>query len=238
MSSHPPRNPDPQISANGLAEFLVSSHTAQLRILRQYVFEDKSRSRMIRYDIARKAIRQFLIDPQHNALSLTKAKNKLSARSSSLEKHIREDAVASLDALKSALQMTPLLNSYRFDSVPEGVNRRKINFSGVDVSVYADLLVYPRGGKTNAVGAAILRVTKDSGSITTRKDMGLFAATLVAEHAKTNLVSGQPVSPSLCIAIDIQHGKIFATPPSNTRRMQRIKSACHIIAAAWHSIPP
>lgn len=105
--------------------------------------------------------------------------------------------------------------------------------SGVEVSVYADMLVYSK----DQIGAALLRMTQDDAStdaaIEKRKQMGLYVATMVRLHVDQNIATDRKPANKLCMSIDVQHGEVFIAPNSNTRRMNDLTAACQMIAALW-----
>ena len=118
------------------------------------------------------------------------------------------------------------------------VGAPKLTIFGVEVSVRADMYVLASNNKKNQVGAAVLRMTKDDKTTPAaqdkRKQMGLYAATLIMMHMKVNNTHTNRVPVAkLCLAIDVQHGKVFATPTHHKKRVNDLQSACMTIAALW-----
>ena len=148
----------------------------------------------------------------------------------------KEDASLTKEVLHAIQGMHNLLAGYDFHPAPARQN--KLYIAGVEISVRADLLVHGRSGRTDYIGAALLRMTKDDASTSMaedrRKRMGQFAAVLAYLHVMQNLASGNRVARhALCMAIDVQHGAVFLAPRNYKRRQSDIESACTIIAALW-----
>ena len=64
--------------------------------------------------------------------------------------------------------------------------------------------------------------------------VNLNAATLIMMHMKANNThKNRVLVAKLCLAIDVQHGKVFATPTHHKKRVNNLQSACMTIAALW-----
>ena len=151
----------------------------------------------------------------------------------------KEDASLTIEVLHAIQGMQNLLAGYDFHPAPR--RQQKLQISGVEISVKADLLVYGRPGGTDHIGAALLRMTKDDASTSMAKDrrkrMGQFTAMLVYLHVLQNLATGNQVPRhTLCMAIDVQHGAVFPAPQNYKQRQSDLHSACTIIAALWDHV--
>ncbi len=228
----------PRLSVNELANYMVSSETARIGIIRR-AREPKTYV-VSRYGGVRIPIRKFLVDPNHDPEPLREAEKKLSLRASDLSNSAmrRGDAERSIEVLRRIQQMEEELASYRFASPPG--RQGKLLIGGVEVSVRADLLVYGSARGRDEAGAAVLRMTKDDTSTRTskerRKQMGQHVATLALMHVENLAPNGRVPSRRLCMSIDVQHGAVFTAPRYYTRRRKDLESACTFIAAVWDTV--
>ena len=229
------RAKSPRISVNDLAQFMVSSDTARMGIIRRA--RDPRTHTVIRYKDVRDPIRSFLSDPHHNLNPLISAEAVLKQRSidPAVSSMRQEDALLSIEVLDAIQRMGNRLAKYVFVAAPK--KQPKLVISGVEVSVWADLLIHASSRGVEQIGAAVLRMTKDDATTPTakekRKQMGLYVATLSRMHVDQNIPSNRNPINKLCMSIDVQHGEIFIAPAQTTRRVSDIENACRIIMAFW-----
>lgn len=221
----------PRISANDLALFMVSSTTAQLGIVKRA--KTPIIPPIIRYKDARPAITAYLTDPAKKLNPLVTAEQMFQHRVADMSESTlrRDDAAKSIEVLHAIQGMQNQLSTYNFGPAPS--KQGKLVLAGVEVSVYADMLVYAK----DSFGAALLRMTQDDASteaaIEKRKQMGLYVATMVRLHVDQNIPTDLKPANKLCMSIDVQHGEVFIAPNSNTRRVNDLTAACQMIAALW-----
>lgn len=103
--------------------------------------------------------------------------------------------------------------------------------SGVEISVRADLWVYGEHRGEDQIGAAIFRMTQDTGG--RRDDMGKYVATLLRMHLDQNNPTDRSPTNRLCMAVDVRHGEVITAPASNARRINDLEAACRVIHALW-----
>jgi hypothetical protein len=223
----------PRISANDLAQFMVSSATAQLGIVKRA--KTPIIPPIIRYKDARPAITGYLTDPAKKLNPLVAAEQMFQHRVADMSESTlrRDDAAKSIEVLHAIQGMQNQLAAYTFTQAP--AKQGKLALAGVEVSVHADMLVYSK----DHIGAALLRMTQDDASteaaIEKRKQMGLYVATMVRLHLDQNISTDRKPANKLCMSIDVQHGEVFIAPNSNTRRVNDLTAACRMIAALWPS---
>jgi hypothetical protein len=228
----------PQISANDLALFMVSSDTARVSIVRRSKHPKKPP--IIRYRDARAPIRSFLSDQNRRVNPLLAAEEALNQRATDPSESAlsQDDARQTIEVLHAIQGMGNRLAAYDFHLAP--TKQEKLALAGVIVSVYADLLVYGATRGRDQFGAAVFRLTQDDAATETaqakRREMGVTVATLARRHAEENLQSNRELSNRLCMSIDVQHGDIFVAPDSITRRMNDLENACRFIAALWATV--
>ncbi len=217
---------------------MVSSDTARLGILKRA--KNPTPPPMIRYRDVRPVIRAFLADRARDVNPLLEVEKMFEQRAedSAYSALMQNDASNSVDVLHSLQGMSNQLVPFDFLSAPK--KQAKLMVAGVQVSVYADLMVEAviKGDKN--IGAAILKMSQDNtetdAAKSKRRDIGLYVATLIRMHIDKNLKDDLPVANKLCMSIDIQHGEAFQAPTSNTKRQKDIESACQMIAGYWPSV--
>ncbi len=230
-----PDRPQPRISANDLALYMVSSDTARMGILRRA--KNPQKPPIIRYKDARTPICLYLADPVRNMRPLVTAEETLRQRADdpSTSALLRDDANHSIEVLRAIQGMRNQLAEFDFQPAPRDQDRLSIN--GLEISVRADLLVHSASRSGELIGAAILRMTMDDAETEAarekRRNMGLYVATLIKMHVERNIISERTPTNRLCLSIDVQHGEVFAAPAANTRRVSDIENVCRMIAAVW-----
>jgi len=231
----------PRLSVNELAHYMIASDTGRIGILRRAKTSPPNSAAAIRYTDARRAICAFLADPTRNVSHLTNADLMLSQRAGDpSETNFRQnDAKHSIAVLRKIQSMSNTVAPYLFAKAPG--QQPRLPIGGIEVSVRTDVLVIGKGKQSERMGAAVLRMDKDDATTpfarNKRKEMGLFAATVIRLHVERNLLeTGKKVDSRLCMSIDVQRGEIFLAPNSRSQRMQNIRSACQMIAALWPQI--
>jgi hypothetical protein len=210
---------------------MVSSTTAQIGIVKRA--KAPIIPPIIRYKDARPAITAHLTDPSRKLNPLIAAEQMLHHRVADMSESSlrRDDAAKSIEVLHAIQGMQNQLAAYGFTTAP--AKQGKLSLAGVEVSVYADMLVYAKDN----IGAALLRMTQDDAStdaaIEKRKQMGLYVATMVRLHVDQNIPTNLKPANRLCMSIDVQHGEVFVAPNSNTRRVNDLTAACQMILALW-----
>ena len=214
---------------------MVSSTTAQIGIVKRA--KNPIAPPIIRYKDARPAISAYLTDPARNLNPLIVAEQMFQQRVADMSESSlrRDDAAKSIEVMHAIQGLQNQLAPYSF--VPAPNKQGKLALAGVEVSVYADMLVYGSAKGEDQIGAALLRMTQDDAStdaaIEKRRQMGLFAATMVRLHVDQNIQSAKKPANRLCMSIDVQHGEVFVAPNSNTRRVNDLTAACQMIFALW-----
>jgi hypothetical protein len=230
------RSPDrPRISANDLALYMVSSPTAQLGIIRRAA--EPQTFVTTRCKDVREPLRAFLADPARNVNRLHAAETMFLGRAEDqAESALRQDdARKSVEVLRAIRGMANQLAQYSFTAAPQ--SQPKLEISGVEVSIRADLWVHVAARGRDQVGGAILRMTQHDADTATaaekRREMGTYVATLVRMHVERVNPGDAAVANRLCMSIDVQHGQVFAAPNAAARRISDLEAACTVIAALW-----
>lgn len=232
-----PKSPraTPRISANDLALYMVSSETARLGIVRRA--KSPQTPPLIRYKDARPPIVAYLTDANRRVNPLTSAEEMFRQRADDRSQGPlrQDDALKSIEVLRSVHGMANRLAEYDFHAAPE--KQPKLIMEGVEVSIRADMLVYGSTRGREQIGAALLRMTQDDAETEEakekRRNMGLYVATMIRRHVDDNFALNREATNCLCLSIDIQHGEVFVAPNANARRVSDLESACLMIAAIW-----
>lgn len=228
----------PRISVNELAAYLVASETTKVSIIKRSKYV--TAPPIIRYRDVRPVVCNYLADTARSVNPLVSAQEMFEqkANDKALSSLVQDDARKSIEVLHSIQGMANKVSLYGFTLAPK--DQPKLVISGVEVSVWADLLVSGVIKKTPHVGAALLRFNQDDAdtesAIIKRAEMGKYVATIVQRHVLENFSSSTPISNKLCMSIDVQHGEVFCAPDSNTQRMANIENACKFIAAMWDTV--
>jgi hypothetical protein len=225
----------PRISANELARYMISSESGKLGIIRSA--RESSAPPRTRYKDARKACRAFLTADRRDLGLIEAARERLAQRAAdaSLSTFARSDAECSVDALDSFLGMRNQLTGFDYLAAPH--RQQKLLISGVEISVYADLLIHREQRGSAQVGAALFRFTQSDSDTDAaqakRREIGKWAATLLHMHVTENLSGNREPHPAICLSVDVQFGEATAAPKSVAKRTKDIEAACRFIAAMW-----
>ena len=228
----------PRLSVNEFAHYMVSSDTARMGILRRAKYPQSAP--LIRYRDARDAVCRYLTDRARSLNQLVSTESMLKQRSedAAISAFWQEDARFSIEVLHAVQRMANQLGQFDFVASPR--DQSKLIVGGVEISVWADLLVYGAAKGQEQIGAAVLRMTQDDAETESarerRRNMGVCVASLARMHIEQNIRSDRAPANRLCMSVDIQHGEIFIAPNANARRLNDIENACHFIAAAWPGI--
>ena len=115
-----------------------------------------------------------------------------------------------------------------------------LRMSGLEVSVNVDVLVQRNRNGAEQIGGALFRFTKadeeTDNAAAKRRDMGLYAATLVHMQVSQNLAGNHQPHYQLCMSIDVQAEDIHYAPRSFAQRAQNLENACMFIAAMWDRV--
>lgn len=208
---------------------MVSSDTARMSIIRRAY--DPQTFVTTRYQDVRSVLRSYLSDISRRRNPLTDAARMFEQRAadSSLSSVKQDDARQSIEVIAALQAMQNQLAGYRFVEAPQ--SQPKVNISGVEVSVRADLWVYGERAGEQQIGAALLRMTQDDRS--QREDMGRYVAVLMRMHLDQNNPTNRVPVNRLCMAIDVRPGQVFVAPNASARRFSDLQAACQQIHALW-----
>lgn len=236
---HTRTRPQPGISANELARYLVAGDHAREGIIRRA--KEISTAQVIRYRDLRNGLAAYLGDSARPSSALASLELLLQqkAEDRSGTAFTREDAQASLEALATFRRFQNQLGGYDFKQPGKWAGALAIE--GVAVSVYPDLVLTQQSRTDNRYGVALFRLAKgdDQESVsaaTKRAEIAKYVATLAYMQASTHCEPGHVAFPALCLSIDVQNQEITAASNSQTLRINNIRAACRQIARAWPTL--
>jgi hypothetical protein len=224
---------EPQISANDLALYLVSTDVGKLGIIRRNKYPSKHI--VSPYQDCKRIIMRFLADDARNRDALVAGVEQFEQaieKSTTLPSK-REDARRSISALHAVLTGYNQLGlgKLQFNLAPR---LDSLLIRGVKVSVNLDLLTHANTRGVDQQGGAVLRLTQADES-NKRDEMGAITATLAFMQVEDKLPGvGEPVA-KLCLAIDVQN-KAKYEARAGSRRRSNIEAACTMIKSVWSSV--
>lgn len=217
---------------------MVATETGKIGIIRRA--KESVTPQRVRYSDVRKTIRTFLGDNARPRAVISAARDRFEQRSDdpSLGPFSREDARLSVDVLDSLGRMQNQLGGIAFRPAP--TRQVPLTLSGVEVPVNVDLLVTGNRGGVEQIGGALFRFTKadeeTDSAAAKRRDMGLYASTLVHMQVAKNLAGNHAPYYQLCMSVDVQAEEIHVAPRSFAQRAQNLENACVFIQALWDRV--
>jgi len=230
-------NPEPRISANQLAEYVLASPTRRQSILRNAKFSPTFL--VIRYAAAKDAICRYLSDDTRPLNTLINAEvDQIQLSKAGGTAFQQNDALLSAEAIKSFIAaragFQKALPYATF--APNTQSLPKLVKAGVEISIRLDLVARNNGKGT--VGGAILQLSKAVASKSWREDHSKVVAALVWLLASDHLTGLGTVDRKLCMAIDVFGGSAVTAPSNYKRVLNDLEAACGEIAALWPGISP
>ena len=229
--------PNPGISANELARYIVAGDHAREGIIRRA--REIATAPVIRYRDLRNGLSAYLGDLARPMATLTTLEALLQQKANdrSGSTFVREDAQASLEALATFRGFQNQLAGYGFSAPGKWAGALQIG--GVAVSVYPDLALTQRSRTGDRYGVALFRLAKgdeSDGAASRRAEVARYVATLAFMQAEAHCVAEHAPHHSLCMSIDVQNQDIVLASRSQTQRINNIRAACRQIARAWDDV--
>lgn len=230
---------EPRITANELARYMITPDTGRIGIIKRA--KTSNTAVRTRYNDVRTVIRSALTDPVNERRILAAAYESFEQRQgdASLSPFVKDDAAKSLEVINAYKGMRNSLAVRDFVAPPP--RQAPITIGGVKVSVTADVLLHGEDKGKATIGAALFRFTQpedesDTRAIAKRREMGIYAATLVRMYVAENFSGERIVHYPHCWSVDIQCGDVHTAPKAFLQREQQIASACRFIAAIWNDV--
>lgn len=201
---------------------------------------------VVRYRDARRAMVRFLSDPHRRPQTLLDTKERLEAQADdpALRPFMREDArssVGALDAFRAGLNEFGF-GGLHFELPPGGLG--PLDIESVAVTVSLDLIVRATDRRRGElVGGVLFRLSKGSdgetdAAATRRREMGMYAATLVHMVCAEQLTRIGAPSPAHCFSVDVQRRERHRASSQYLNREANLQAACRSIRRAWSDARP
>lgn len=229
---------EPQISANDLALYLVSTDVGKLGIIRRNKYPSKHI--VTPYQEGKKWLVRFLTDDTRDRTTLASAItyfDQLIEDSSTLPSKVE-------DAKRTKAALNAFFGAYNELELGKLAFRaaRRLNplvINGVRVSTTLDLLTSTAVKGVDYQGGLILRLTlpeESDSAKSKRDDMGGYTATLVYMQIEDKKPGdGDPLA-RICLAIDVQHKAKYEARAGASRRRSNIEAACTMIKSIWPAV--
>lgn len=218
--------PNPRISVNKLAEYMVASPARRGGIIR----DQKVRREFIvtRYQSVYSGIAEALalgdVGPIYTRLERLYTATPTSAWE-------LQDNQLSAEALELFLSTFDELDLSRYQVDRPGQNMPKMNVSGTEVSVKPSVILRQMDGAAT-VGAVHIYLSK---LFTFSDEAGAYAAAVVHQYVENHL-TGSKVSPSDAYVVDVFARRIRVGPRPFKKRRNDIAAACEEIAQRWPAV--
>ena len=223
--------PNPRLSLNQLAAYLVGGPTQRRRILR----DAKNPPTYIVnwYDPARQCINAFVAGGMTNEAILTNEINRLrgSVPSSDYEEtRFRTNA----EALESVLGSYDQLDFAGLTPALAPNDQPYLGVYGVEISVRPEFFLSGTYRSRATVGGLKLYFSKEDCLTDTSAP---YITCVVMRHVQANCASGGAVArQASCLIYDVFAGRVHAAPSAVTRRFQDIDAACQEITLVWPTV--
>jgi hypothetical protein len=231
----------PGLSAYQLADFMTSSPSGQITILKNAKYIDSGKPKILQYQIARAAIGQYLISPTRDMTIRSQALATLQQRQndSALKAFAQDDAKRSIEAIETFQKSLNSLDLQGNVFEMPDKNATPLMIHDVAVSVQPDAIVMGSYKQEDRIGSAFLRLAKGAeteAADANRSAMFPLLAALAHLHTASNLKDVGVAHAPLSLVIDVPRGEVCRATTSLTRKVANIEASCRFIGALWPSI--
>lgn len=213
-----------------------------MNILKQAKYPSSGRPLVIQYQHARRCIAACLHTPARTNQIVASALLALEQRRDdpSSSPLVRDDAERSLEIVNTFQRTVNALALGGISYDPPRNPSPPLAINGVEVSVWPDAIVRATARRSEIrVGEAFIRCTIGEGGDAAenrRAEANGHLATIAHMHTAQTLADlGTPHSPTSMV-IDVSREIVVRGPPSVTRRVANIETACGMIAAIWPTV--
>jgi hypothetical protein len=232
-------NPDPRLSANQLAEYLNAAAPRRKQIVRDAKYPKKSV--VAQYDSAWTAITKYLCDNSRPPSILLEAISKQKEREAkpTATPWVKRDARLSAEAMQAFQKSYNTLGLATLICKPIALVQPTLKIAGVEVSVSLDATTHAAAKKTEEplVGGLLLLFSKSEASANAREDRCRTSALLATLFAEQHLKGNGTADPKLGLSLDVFEGKLYRTPGSYVKRLNRLQISCEEVVLRWAGTP-
>lgn len=227
-------HPSPRLSASQLGEYLSANATSRRRIITDAKYPPLSI--ITRYDDARLAIGQHLVDPRSGALNA--GATRLAGKMLDSNSKWSLDTISNCqDAIES---FRNTVDGFGLEKMTCRVAKKgltQLQIADVAVSVSLDLHTEQQSsdGSIRIGGIVLLFAKTPKGDRSQRCEA---AAVLIHKFLTSRPTSDRVCDPQLCIAIDVFAGKAYRAKKQHKTLYRAIETSCGEIATMWSTVPP
>jgi hypothetical protein len=218
----------PRISINKLGEYCEANSLRRKQIVKDC--KDPKSFIVTRYSEAREAIQEYFIRGNDKKV-ITDAINAIKIKPNKTEFQ-KSDNKLSLEVLKLVLNSdySPLIG-FEFSECKSYTTT--IDITGVDVSIYPDLIITKQVNSEIHIGAVKFHITKGG----LNKESQKIIATILYDYIENYILTENQVSDlTMCFSHDIFKNQLESAPRSHKRRMQHVIAACEEISLWWNNL--
>lgn len=228
----------PRLSANKLAEYIVTSPARQRAILKDAKFPQPFITTP--YERTRKSIPQAFTKQNLNITTLVRRAEEIeqdNERNKGSISDWRKNAnINNAEALKHIANIAPELSWENATSFP--IRLPSLKIAGVTISVRPEMIFSFDHNGIKKVGGIILNSTKGKGQSLARSNgehcAGDYLSTLLFQ-ALLQLKNRIPLN-TKCYALDVFREAVYTAPAGYSRLNKNIEAACEMVASRWTTI--
>lgn len=220
------------ISLNQFVEYTHSTTAGKKRILKN---QKKPDGLLIPwYQLAKASLKKYLIDV-NDISPISDGLDKLNSRSQVVTNRQKTDRDVSIEVLQRfvELQLSNLLGHLKYSAVKAPINKAKITFNGVQISLSPELIFSFKSNGKNVYGCIKIHISKT-------KPFNLqqcqYSSWLIAHYLDKNYTdSNSIVEPMFCLTIDVFSNRIVPASRDFRANVKTLKSVCEEIRENWIS---
>ena len=219
----------PRISVNKLGEYIEANPTRRKQIVKDCKYP--SNFIQTRYSDAREALKKYIL----NGLNDDIINDTIKAigdkpNDTDFQENDNSCSIAMLEkVLDSDLS---ILDGYTFRAFSE--TNKLVEISGVDISVYPDLVLTKTVGVTENIGVLKFNVGK---TVELSEESSKVIAAMLYKYTEDYIAIGtQLPNLKMCLSFDVFNGTFESSPKAYALRMKRVESACEEIALWWDKL--
>lgn len=223
--------PDPKISINKLAEYIVSKGKRQRQILSDQKFPSEYKG--MYYREAAESIAMCLSSNLEDLSSLERQKRILEQITA--DKIGTQRRIASnIDAIETFETMLDSIDLMGAELELGAHQAEPMMYSGVRVSVRPEIVLRGTGkGGRKLLGAAKLHFPR---TFSLTEESAGYVSSVLQEYCKARLIDDEEVYGPYCFVIDVGSGTIYPGVKSTVARLNDVTSECRNIAGLWGTI--
>lgn len=232
MEKKSKENGGPNISVNKLGEYLVANASRQRRILEQFKYPEVTTYGYAPYKDPRAAIKEYFINNFDKTI-IEDCILTLNSKSPFSE-HQKNIIASELEALNMVLKSNAIRKS-GFEYIGYSGDNERVNISGVDISVYPDLIVKSKVKGEDVIGALKIHLSK-TGKFGV--DGAGYITVLLHEYISKHVAKelGLSSRSKNSFSYDVFTDSFVQCPEGVKRRKEDIEAGCKAIAAIWNAI--